>query len=304
MSRVSLAVGLSVALLLLAAPGCGGKTKGGKSLTQQYQDALKIADAGQRARKLADVAKKQKAAGDVIGMGTALSAAKEAALSVQNPGSKSSALITVAETAASLDQTQDEIKSLLREAGKAVEMVPDPDARVPLLADLAAATGKHLKNQTAAAAHLKTAEEAANSITGSVTRVSALTKIAVAYGKLEEPSDASRVLDAAREFSKGLTDPREKCDCLAEIAVALAGMKRADESKTAFTAAQAAAGEISDAENQGFALLNLAQKAAVAKNRAIAPALLDQASAAADKVTDSGARGSLQQEIAAARKSL
>ena len=304
MSRVSLVVACSLLLLLPATLGCGGNSKAGKSLTQEYQDALKISDAGQRARKLAGLAKKQKTAGDVIGMGTALSAAKDAALSVKDPGSKSSALITVADTAASLEQGQDEIKSLLREAGKAVEAVPDPDARVPLLADLAAATGKHLKNQTAAAAHLKTAEEAASSITSSVTKVTAMTRVAAAYGKLDAQADASRVLDAATEFAKGLADPRQKCDCLAEIAVALAGMQRSDESKALFTAAQDAAGEIGDAENQGYALVNLAQKAAAAKNKALAPSLLDQAAAAADKVSDKGARDPLQQEIAAVRKSL
>jgi len=304
MTRVSLLLGLAFAILIGSTLGCGGgSSKGGKSLSQQYQDALKIADAGQRARKLATLAKSHKAAGDVIGMGTTLSAAKEAALTVKDPGSKSSALIVVAEAAAGLEQSQDDIKSLLREAGKAIEAVADPDVRVPLLADLAAATGKHLKNQTAAAAHLKRAEEAAAQIPGNVTKVTALTKIAVAYGKLASSADAERVLAGATEFAGGLADERQKCDCLAEIALAQANMQHADESKALFTSAEEAAARIMDPENQGYAFLNLARKAVAAKNKSRAGTLLDQASAAADKVTDSGARGSLQQEISDERKS-
>ena len=304
MMRALLLLGLTLAMLLGSTLGCGGGSpKGGKSLTQQYQDALKIADAGQRARKLAALAKSHKAAGDVIGVGTTLAAAKEAALAVKDPGSKSSALINVAEAAASLDQSPDDIKSLLREAGKALETVKDPDARVPLLADLAAATGKHLKNQTAAAAHLKTAEESAAEITGSVTKVMALTKVAVAYGKLDSSADADRVLARATEFAQGLADERQKCDCLAEIAVAQANMQHTEESRALFTSAEEAAAKIMDPENQGYAFLNLARKATAAKNKSRAGTLLEQASAAADKVTDSGARSSLQQEISEERKS-
>ena len=224
-------------------------------------------------------------------------------MSIKDPRSKSSALMAVAGTFASLEQSQDDIKSLLREAGKAIETVADADARVPLLADLAAATGKHLKNPAAAAAHLKTAEKAADQITGNVTKVTALTKIAVAFGKLEANAEAERVLSGASEFAKGLAEPREKCDCLAEIAVALANIQRAEESKATFTAAQEAAAEIADAENQGHAFLNLARKATFAKNKPLASTLLDQAATAAGKVTDSGARAPLLEEIAVERKS-
>jgi hypothetical protein len=306
MTRVSLLLGLAITILLGSATGCGsGSSQGGKSLNQQYQDALKISDAGQRARKLATLAKSQQTAGDVIGMGEALASARQAAMAVKDPGSKSSALLVVAEAAASLEQSQDDIKSLLREAGKAIESATDPDVRVTLLADLAAATGKHLKNQTAAAAHLKTAEEAAEEISdsSSVTKVTALTKIAVAYGKLGSSADAERVLASATEFAQSLADEREKCDCLAEMAVAQAKMQNADASKALFASAEEAAGKIMDPESQGYAFLNLARKAAAAKNKSQAGSLLDQASAAADKVTDSGARGSLQQEISAERKS-
>jgi hypothetical protein len=223
---------------------------------------------------------------------------------VKDPASKASTLIAVAGAFARLEQSKDEIKSLLKEAQTSIAAIPDPDARVPVLADLAAATGAQLKNPAAAAAHLKAAEEAADQIPGSVTKVTALTKIATAYGKLDQVDEAVRVLAAATDFARSRTDVREKCDCLAEVALALSAMQKSDQSNEAFAEAQAAAGEISDSESQGYALLNLAQKATAAKNKNLGGSLLDLAAAAADKVTDSGARGSLQQEISAARKSL
>lgn len=303
MKRISILVLLAAVVAIPS--GCnGGAPKGGKSLSQQFQDALKIADAGQRARKMAQVAESQHAAGDILGMGSSLSAAKEAALSVKDASSKATTLIYVAGAYARLEQSKEEIKSLLKEAGAAIGGIADPDARVPVLSDLAAATGTHLKNPAAAEAHLKTAEEAAEQIDGSVTKVTALTKIATAYGKLKSAEEAARVLAAATEFARARTDAREKCDCLAEVALALAGMQRAEESNAMFGEAQQAASEISDAENQGYALLNVAQKATTAKNKKLASSLLDQAAAAADKVTDSGARAPLQQEISGARKSL
>ncbi|HEX5106262.1 MAG TPA: hypothetical protein VFV87_20725 [Pirellulaceae bacterium] len=301
MKRVSFLLLLAMSLSV-AAPGCGGGSGGGKSLTQQVQDAARISDASLRAKKLAGLAEKQHATGDILGTASTLGAAREAALSVSDPSSKASTLIVVAASNAKTEQSTDDVKSLLKEAGKAIEGVSDPFAQVPLLADLAAATGTHVKNTALAASHLQTAEEAAAKIENVSIRAASLAKIAIAYGQLEGRSeDANRVADAGLEFAHSQADPRDKCDCLGEIAIALAKLQRSDDAAAAFEEAQAAAGEIATDESKAHALLGLGRKARLAKNQSLAATLFDRALDVAESVPDASVRGPLIDEIQADR---
>jgi hypothetical protein len=175
---------------------------------------------------------------------------------------------------------------------------------VPVLADLAAATGKHLQNAGAAAQFLKTGEEAAAAIVLPASKVASLAKIASAYGQLNLAAEADRVLAAALDFARGREDAREKATCLASAFAALEGLKQTDKAQAVLAEARQTAESIAADESRGYALLSVAQKCLAAGKKQIAGELLTQAQAAADKVTDSSARGPLVDDIARARKSL
>jgi tetratricopeptide (TPR) repeat protein len=297
---------LLVFLGLLMLVGCNASSPGGKSLSQQQAEALKLSDAGQRARRLAQVAEKQHKAGDLLAVRSALSIAGESARSVKDPASRAAALTYVAGYYVKLGQNEDDAKALLREAAKAAEDVSDPDVKIRVLSELAAATGAQLKNATLAASYLKTAEAAAGGLAleAVVTKVTALSRIAVAYQKLERAADAERVIAAAQETARGVSDPRQKCDALAEIGAALSRMKQTAGAQAAFDEAELAVAEIAEADGQAYALLNLARGLATAGRKESARAILKQAMDAADKVTDGSVRGPLNDEIEAARKAL
>jgi hypothetical protein len=286
----------SVALVV----GCGASDPPAKSLTQQYQEALKTPDAAQRARRLVAVAEKQEQAADLNGVSTSLVAARQAAQSVKDPASQASSLVLVAGAYARLEQNSDQVRELLRQAAAAIERVDDPLLKVRSLASLATATSQHLQNFDAAVAHLARAEESAAQIQRPADRAAALGRIAAAYDKSQRPAEAERLLDAARALAGGQTDARTKADCLAEVAGVLATMRSAGDAQDAFAVAQQAAEAIEDPESRAYALVNIARKARGAKQPVQAKALLAQAQSVALKIKDASLRRPLLEEIDAA----
>lgn len=294
---------LSMATLAVLA-GCNGGSSGEKSLSQQQTEAMKLSDAGQRARKLAQLAEKQQQAGDLLGLSSSLASARESALAIKDPASRAAALIYVAGYYARLEQSGDDVKTLLRDAGKAAEEVSAPDVKIRTLADLAVATGTHVKNATLAASYLKTAEQAVDELPDVVLQATAWSRIAVAYHKLERAEDASRVIGQAQELARNDVGGRRKCDALAEIGAALAQMKRDAEATAAFDEAEQMAAEISEADGHAYALLSLARKQKAAGKKEAARATLAKAGQQAEKVKDGSIRGPLATEIESAGKDL
>lgn len=293
-----------IASFALLTPGCGGGTPQGKSFSEQYQDAMKLSDGTQRARRLVAIAEKQHQSGDLLGATSSLAAAKAAAYSVTGAASRASALTVVAGGHARLRQSQGEIKQILNDAAKAIDEIKDADARVPALADLAAFTGEHLKNPDLAAAHLKRAEESAAEISLPRTNVLAQSRIAAAYHKLNRPEEANRVIGTMFELSRGQDDARQRADCLAEVASTLEKMGQAEPSQAAFAEAKKAAEEITPDDSHAYALLNIAKKTSAAKRKDEARQLLSKAQDLALKVQDTSVRNPLMEEIDAAIKAL
>jgi hypothetical protein len=296
--------GVASMVVALLALGCGGGEKPGKSLTQQFNEAMKVSDAGLRARRLVGVAEKQHKAGDLSSCTSSLAAAKEAAMSVSDAVSQANTLNLVAGGYARLDGNAEDIKSLLKESAKAIERIEDAGAKVQPLAELAAATSVHLKNKDAALSHLKSAEDAAAQIELPPNRTQAWGRIAVAYSKAAEIAEAERVMSAARSFADEQMDPRTRADCLAEIGSAWHSLKDTEQSQNAFAAAEQTAGAIEDQQSRAYALLHLAQKISKAKQKAEARKLLLAAQDVALKVKDTSIRGPLVEEIDAELKKL
>jgi hypothetical protein len=185
-----------------------------------------------------------------------------------------------------------------------VGQIQDATAQVPVLADLAAATGKHLEDTSAAAGFLKTAETAAGAIELPQAKVAALAKVASAYGQTGGSGDAERVLTGALDYARSRGEPREQATCLAHVWSALVTLKRTDQAAAVLAEARQTAEGIAAAESRAYALLQLAQKCSAGGRKEIAAELLDKAQAAADQVSDSSARGPLVDDIARAREAL
>lgn len=304
--RVLLALTL-VLPIAATLPGCGGGGSGEASFSEQYQDALKVTDAGIRSRKLAALASKQKAAGDILGAEQTISAAGEAARSVAEPLSRATNLANVAGAAGKLEMSTDKIKSLLKEAAAAASEIPDADAQIPALTDLAVKTSTYLKNPDAAAEYLLKAEDVAAKLGDNLTRSIAASKIGASYGKIERSDDAMRVFNAMLEVVRPISDPRERADCLSELGAGLAAGNQTEMATTVLGEAKTAAGEIGDDEtsvdSKAYAYLRLSQKMKAAKLTAEADQALAEAEKLAEKVKSQSIRSVLQEEIAASKKS-
>jgi tetratricopeptide (TPR) repeat protein len=301
MRRLELTFMLAACAVLVA--DCGSRPKG-KSLAQQYQDALKLPDAVERSRRLTGIAEKQQQAADLLSASQSLAAAKEAAHAVADPGSRAAALIRLSGYYVRLEQSASQAQTVLNDARQAIGQVRDVDAKVPLLADLAAARGQHLKDADGAANDLKSAEEAAATIELPLTKTRSLTRIAVAYGKLELANEAERVLAAALDYARSQPDPRQKCDCLAEVAAARAAMKQSDQAMKLLDEARESAGAIAADDSRAYALINLAQKAKSGGRKQTARDLLSQAEDIARNLNDNSIRSPLLDDIQAARTDL
>jgi hypothetical protein len=274
------------------------------SLTEQYQDALRVSDPAVRSRRLAAVAEMQHEAGDLLGSESSLAAASDAAHAVSDPASRAIALIKLAGVYVRLEQGPRGMQTLLAGAGKAADEISDADAKVPVLADLAVATGQQLKDVAAADAYLTTAEDAATSIALPLTKVTALAKIAGAYGKIEQPADAERLVAAALDLARNREDPRTRCDCLAEIAAAQYALKLTESATATFLEAEQAAAAIAAPDSRAYALLNLAEMAKSAGRPGDSQRLLGQAEEVARTVRDPSIRNPLLDEIGASLRGI
>jgi tetratricopeptide (TPR) repeat protein len=297
-SRLVLIAGL--ACLTLLTLGCGGGGKGEKSLTQLYQEALKVPDAVQRARRLVGVAEKQQKAGDLLGASASLSSAREAANSISDPSSKASSLTIVAGGYARVEQNPGEAKQLLKDAAKAIGAIQDADAKVPALADLAISTHQYLKDSDLAAAYLKSAEDAAASISQLRTRLMAQCRIVTAYGKVDRGADAQRLSNELLELARAQADAREKSDFLADVAGAQLQINQGQAADATLAEALKASDEIATPDSHAYALLNIARKLAAAKRKGESKQLLSKAQDQALQVKDTSVRTPLMEEIDAA----
>ncbi|ADB16587.1 hypothetical protein Psta_1913 [Pirellula staleyi DSM 6068] len=297
MTLVLATVGGSISLT-----GCGGGGSGEASLNDQYTAALKISDAGVKSRKLAQLAPKQKEAGDIMGADASIASASEAARSIADPVSKANTLVTVAAAAGKLEMSSDKIKELLKEAAATSKEIPDADARIPVLAEVATNTKLYLKNVDAAAEYLRNAEEAAESLPAPLTRAVADAKIGASYCKIERSDDANRVFEASLAKVRGSADQREKSDCLCELAAGMAIAGMSELAAGVFSEAEQAASAIESAESKAYAYLRLAQKTKTAKLTAESGKHLAQAEKLAEQVKDSSVRTPLTEAIEALKK--
>ncbi len=294
-------------LLLLLCPlalGCGGKAKPKeKSLTVQYEAALKLHDPIQKSKGLAKVAEKQSKSGDAVAAQSSLASAAIAAKEVTDPASRATCLNLVAGAMCRVDQAS-EAAPLFKEAAAATDEIKDVDAKITPLTSLAFSASTYLKDPDLAAEYLKKAEAAAEAINNATIKAQALGRIANSYVKLPKDEDATRMADKALAFARSQPGPKEKSDTLAEVAAQLHLMKKPEESKAAFDEAQKEADLVTAEDGKAYAFVQLAKKLKDSGQKELAGTLLTKADDLADKLKDASLRGPIKTEVELVRKGL
>jgi len=289
-------------IVLLAATlftaGCGGGSKsGGKSLFQQYKNALAEPDKESRASKLVAVAKKQRSAGDIAGAETSLADAVKAASEVEAHFGRASSYMEIAEQYGESGVTSKAKKSL-REARRAIDQIEKDLTRVSALSELAVCYGLYLKNMEAARSYLGQAERSVAKLEVPADKVIGHLAIASSYHQLKLAEDSQRTIEAARTTAGSIQDTRARCDAITKVATALGQMKEKEKAKAQFDEAIEAADAIDDPVSKAHALAEVGHALSNAGVKDKAEQVLDRARKVAfDQVTDAGLQNEIFEKI-------
>lgn len=297
------AILLAMGLAVPGWSGCGGSTPAEPSLAVQYQNAVKEADPGARARKLATLAGKQFQAGDSAGGEASLAVAVQAAEELKEADAKAGALNLVADAYGRAGNTTD-AKKTLRQARSTADGVEDPAVRIPLLARCAEIHAQRLDAADDALDILKEAETTAGQMTDPAARVSAQLRILSALHLAKATGDVERLASTVFEAARAVEDRRKQADSLAEAGQIAKRIGQNDVATQLFGESFAAAEQIEDANSRGYAQLNLGGRQISAGDKEAAKKSLDAAEATSEKVADRALREGLSQKIRQARNKL
>ncbi len=285
-------------LILPAIVGCGGPKNNGKSLTEEYQEALALPNADGRARALIRVAKKQENAGDRAGAERSLDDATNASDEVTDPAPRAGVFNALADAQAKTGLFGDAKRSL-KEVRKACEDESiDAEQKVIIYSKMAVTYGAYLKKKENAETYLEMAADLAVGVESPLGKVSSLMTVAEEFQKLDMASEADKLVTQSLEVAKSISDPRDQADAIASIASSLGQMGKEDQARTTFDEAIGTAEKIEDIVSKAHALADLAPKLAKVGRKSDARELLKKAAAAADKITgDKGLQNEVREKI-------
>lgn len=296
---LALAVALS---LLVPASGCGGKKKSrkGKTVAQQLEEARAEKTPDAQARRLIRVARSQFKAGDKVGAAKTLA---EATGKIPDDGEAVVCGPRLAEIADLYAEMEDRkpAREVLKKATDRVDGITDVISRIRLLADAGAIYGAKAGGLGDAKAARDTLGKAA-ALVGDVEerfKAQALAAVAVGYTKAELAKEAGRVVAELEASAKAVKELRPKAEALAAAANVRAQSGATDEAKALLEEARAAAEAIEEkgmaAENRAYALMAVATAYLGAGDAKAAGSLVKAAEKAVGQVADpEAARNALE----------
>lgn len=283
--------GALLVLSLVAVVGCK-KSESGSSLTQQYEQALKIPGDEARARKLASIGEAQLKAKDSSGAERSFAAAREAAELVTDPMQRAGVYITLAVKQATSGNVDNQ-RSAVRGAAAAIDKIEIPEAKAENLADLGVLQARFVDRDVALAT-IQSAEDLIDEVSDFEGKVNVLSKVAKSYRAIKNHDEAERVLASASKMAAGIESPSEKIRAL--IAVART-QNDAGQKKTALAtlaeAVEIAEGITGDATLAGLRRLDIADAYRAMNEGQLARRQIDRAQ---ELATGPGA-GSTAQEV-------
>jgi len=282
-----------VALLLAPAAGCGTKkkTKKGRTIAQQLDDARKEKTPDAQARKLIRVARTQFKANDKTGAAKTLAEATGLIPADGEAVVCGPRLVEIADLYADMEDRKP-AREVLKKAVDRAPDIGDAISRIRLLADAGGIYGAKsggLGDGKAAREVLASAVEAAGTVEDRF-KAQALAAIALGYARAELATEAGRVVEELEASAKAVEELRPKAEALAAAARVRAQTGAQDEAGKLLAEASDAAKKIDDkgmaAENRTYALLSIASAYLATGDAKAAAALLKLAEKSAGQVPD------------------
>ena len=282
-----------VALLLAPATGCGTKkkTKKGRTIAQQLDDARKEKTPDAQARKLIRVARTQFKANDKTGAAKTLAEATGLIPADGEAVVCGPRLVEIADLYADMEDRKP-AREVLKKAVDRAPDIGDAISRIRLLADAGGIYGAKsggLGDGKAAREVLASAVEAAGTVEDRF-KAQALAAIALGYARADLAKEAGRVVEELEASAKAVEELRPKAEALAAAARVRAQTGAQDEAGKLLAEASDAAKKIADkgmaAENRTYALLSIASAYLATGDAKAAATLLKLAEKSAGQVPD------------------
>lgn len=282
-----------VALLLAPATGCGTKkkTKKGRTIAQQLEDARKEKTPDAQARKLIRVARTQFKANDKTGAAKTLAEATGLIPADGEAVVCGPRLVEIADLYADMDDRKPAREVLKKAVDRAAD-IGDAISRIRLLADAGGIYGAKsggLGDGKAAREVLASAVEAAGTVEDRF-KAQALAAIALGYARADLAKEAGRVVEELEASAKAVEELRPKAEALAAAARVRAQTGAQDEAGKLLAEASDTAKKIEDkgmaAENRTYALLSIASAYLATGDAKAAAGLLKLAEKSAGQVPD------------------
>ena len=290
--RTALVVAVALCLLVPAA-GCGSKkkTKKGKTIAQQLEEARQEKTPDAQARKLIRVARSQVKSGDKSGAAKTLA---EATALVPADGEAvvcGPRLVEIAQLYADMEDRKPAVEALKKAVDRAAA-IDDLISRIRLKAEAGGIYGAKaggLGNVKAARDVLKSAVEDAGGVEERF-KAQALAAIAVGYARADLGKEAGKVVDELEASAKAVEEMRPKAEALAAAASVRWQTGAKDTCAELLKEAAEAAKQIEEkgmaAENRTYALLAVASAYVNSADAKSAAALLKLAERSAGQVPD------------------
>jgi len=285
---------LAVAALLLApAAGCGTKkkTKKGRTIAQQLEDARKEKTPDAQARKLIRVARTQFKANDKTGAAKTLAEATGLIPADGEAVVCGPRLVEIADLYADMEDRKPAREVLKKAVDRAAD-IGDAISRIRLLADAGGIYGAKsggLGDGKAAREVLASAVEAAGTVEDRF-KAQALAAIALGYARADLAKEAGRVVEELEASAKAVEELRPKAEALAAAARVRAQTGAQEEAGKLLAEASDTAKKIEDkgmaAENRTYALLSIASAYLATGDAKAAAGLLKLAEKSAGQVPD------------------
>lgn len=282
-----------VALLLAPATGCGTKkkTKKGRTIAQQLDDARKEKTPDAQARKLIRVARTQFKANDKTGAAKTLAEATGLIPADGEAVVCGPRLVEIADLYADMEDRKPAREVLKKAVDRAAD-IGDAISRIRLLADAGGIYGAKsggLGDGKAAREVLASAVEAAGTVEDRF-KAQALAAIALGYARADLAKEAGRVVEELEASAKAVEELRPKAEALAAAARVRAQTGAQEEAGKLLAEASDTAKKIEDkgmaAENRTYALLSIASAYLATGDAKAAAGLLKLAEKSAGQVPD------------------
>ena len=282
-----------VALLLAPATGCGTKkkTKKGRTIAQQHEDARKEKTPDAQARKLIRVARTQFKANDKTGAAKTLAEATGLIPADGEAVVCGPRLVEIADLYADMEDRKPAREVLKKAVDRAAD-IGDAISRIRLLADAGGIYGAKsggLGDGKAAREVLASAVEAAGTVEDRF-KAQALAAIALGYARADLAKEAGRVVEELEASAKAVEELRPKAEALAAAARVRAQTGAQEEAGKLLAEASDTAKKIEDkgmaAENRTYALLSIASAYLATGDAKAAAGLLKLAEKSAGQVPD------------------